>query len=255
MLAKHLFRNAKRRVILALAGLCLATGLPGAAQAATYLLTFTGIVSTSGAFTDGAGIFGQAGADLAGLGYTQVFTINIPTPGAGIYTGFDGLPAGIEGNYEASPVIGSLTVNAITYAFPQVVTGNYARHVEGAPFGDFRYDVLRGRVGGQGNNALFGGLFAETGGPGSFFQSGDFVKPLDFDIANGQSGNGFFAFFGANGLGSGPTTNLSLEASHVTFAAQAVPEPATWAMFIGGFGLVGGTLRRRQRVPAGAAAG
>ncbi|MDO6416354.1 PEPxxWA-CTERM sorting domain-containing protein [Sphingomonas sp. BIUV-7] len=30
-------------------------------------------------------------------------------------------------------------------------------------------------------------------------------------------------------------------------APAAVPEPATWGMFIGGFGLVGGSLRRRQR--------
>ena len=30
-------------------------------------------------------------------------------------------------------------------------------------------------------------------------------------------------------------------------AAAAVPEPATWAMFISGFGLVGGVMRRRQR--------
>jgi len=29
---------------------------------------------------------------------------------------------------------------------------------------------------------------------------------------------------------------------------SAVPEPATWAMFIGGFGLIGGAMRRRQRV-------
>jgi hypothetical protein len=29
---------------------------------------------------------------------------------------------------------------------------------------------------------------------------------------------------------------------------SAVPEPATWAMFIGGFGLVGAAMRRRQRV-------
>jgi hypothetical protein len=34
----------------------------------------------------------------------------------------------------------------------------------------------------------------------------------------------------------------------VTIAlAGAVPEPATWAMMIGGFGLVGGALRRRAR--------
>ena len=28
----------------------------------------------------------------------------------------------------------------------------------------------------------------------------------------------------------------------------SVPEPATWAMFIGGFGLIGGAMRRRQKV-------
>ncbi|WP_253717400.1 PEPxxWA-CTERM sorting domain-containing protein [Sphingomonas sp. AP4-R1] len=28
----------------------------------------------------------------------------------------------------------------------------------------------------------------------------------------------------------------------------AAPEPATWAMFIGGFGLIGGAMRRRRRV-------
>jgi hypothetical protein len=26
-----------------------------------------------------------------------------------------------------------------------------------------------------------------------------------------------------------------------------VPEPATWAMMVGGFGLIGGAMRRRQR--------
>ena len=30
-------------------------------------------------------------------------------------------------------------------------------------------------------------------------------------------------------------------------ATPAVPEPATWAMMVGGFGLVGGALRRRRR--------
>jgi hypothetical protein len=31
-------------------------------------------------------------------------------------------------------------------------------------------------------------------------------------------------------------------------SASAVPEPATWAMFIGGFGLIGGAMRSRKRV-------
>ncbi|MDO6413143.1 PEPxxWA-CTERM sorting domain-containing protein [Sphingomonas sp. BIUV-7] len=43
--------------------------------------------------------------------------------------------------------------------------------------------------------------------------------------------------------GNGDTVSL-----HVGQAAPAaVPEPASWAMFIGGFGLIGGAMRRRQR--------
>ena len=36
----------------------------------------------------------------------------------------------------------------------------------------------------------------------------------------------------------------------VTAAAGVVPEPASWAMMIGGFGLVGGAVRSRRRVAA-----
>lgn len=36
------------------------------------------------------------------------------------------------------------------------------------------------------------------------------------------------------------------ELSFTPDAAAAVPEPATWAMMIGGFGLVGGAMRRRR---------
>jgi hypothetical protein len=33
-------------------------------------------------------------------------------------------------------------------------------------------------------------------------------------------------------------------------AAVGVPEPASWAMLIAGFGLVGGTMRRQRKVAA-----
>lgn len=32
------------------------------------------------------------------------------------------------------------------------------------------------------------------------------------------------------------------------FAAAAVPEPAAWAMMIGGFGMIGGALRRQKKI-------
>jgi hypothetical protein len=64
----------------------------------------------------------------------------------------------------------------------------------------------------------------------------------------------FGALFGANagpnfitGLDFGTVTvNLPT----VTFATGAVPEPATWMTLILGFGLLGGTLRRRRTVAA-----
>lgn len=60
-----------------------------------------------------------------------------------------------------------------------------------------------------------------------------------------------------------PITNFSIALStlfpnnpgwsHITFfdtGAPAVPEPATWAMLIGGFGAMGFALRRRPKVAA-----
>lgn len=47
----------------------------------------------------------------------------------------------------------------------------------------------------------------------------------------------------ANGSASGLGTPTNV---------TAVPEPATWAMMVAGFGLVGGTLRRRERRPRAA---
>ena len=62
-----------------------------------------------------------------------------------------------------------------------------------------------------------------------------------------------------NYIATGPTTAISFTISSSTmigfndplidgviFAAAGVPEPASWAMMIGGFGLVGAAMRRRK---------
>ena len=43
-----------------------------------------------------------------------------------------------------------------------------------------------------------------------------------------------------------PNSNTWTFVSEISFFGTAVPEPATWAMMIGGFGLVGATMRRRR---------
>lgn len=49
-------------------------------------------------------------------------------------------------------------------------------------------------------------------------------------------------------LVNGDTGNLNSWTLNLTTTVSAVPEPATWAMMIGGFGMVGGSMRRRQSV-------
>ena len=66
------------------------------------------------------------------------------------------------------------------------------------------------------------------------------------------SGVGAISFAGLNLTGGSHTLELDQQSgawefvSEVTFEGGAVPEPATWAMLISGFGLAGAVLRRRR---------
>ena len=76
-----------------------------------------------------------------------------------------------------------------------------------------------------------------------FFSSGTNVS--GFSIGAGSS-------FGAGYTGYADYLRVATNAGSTTFnfelaaATAAVPEPATWAMMIAGFGLVGGAMRRRS---------
>ena len=73
---------------------------------------------------------------------------------------------------------------------------------------------------------------------------------VGFDISGGTN-QGFFtindAFYRVNQLSGAGTFVGNLGAEGITgITAGTVPEPASWAMMIGGFGLVGGAMRRRE---------
>ncbi|RAK63797.1 hypothetical protein DJ019_16005 [Phenylobacterium kunshanense] len=66
---------------------------------------------------------------------------------------------------------------------------------------------------------------------------------MTISVNGGQFNEGFF------GVHEGKRHGLKVSATFdwdndPTFAA--VPEPATWALIIGGFGMAGATLRRRR---------
>jgi hypothetical protein len=58
---------------------------------------------------------------------------------------------------------------------------------------------------------------------------------------------------GLDALGGSPGFDVA-NVQALAFVPPSVPEPATWAMFIGGFGLMGAAMRRRRPV-CGAFAG
>lgn len=69
-----------------------------------------------------------------------------------------------------------------------------------------------------------------------------FPGPVDFTPANGAQITGTYL---TNGTQGGSVLGA------ITFATAAVPEPATWAMMIMGFGVVGASMRRRAKVATG----
>ena len=74
---------------------------------------------------------------------------------------------------------------------------------------------------------------------GALYSSGAYVSA--FGVGNGGgAGNDFHA------LADNVTLTTRAGSLGYDFQQSAVPEPATWAMMVAGFGLVGGAIRRRK---------
>lgn len=82
--------------------------------------------------------------------------------------------------------------------------------------------------------------FSSTASPNGFVSMGD-NGVLSFSLTSLLSGTGLYLYIGEVG------DNGEVAGSNITVSRSAVPEPATWAMLILGFGAVGGALRRRAR--------
>lgn len=90
----------------------------------------------------------------------------------------------------------------------------------------------------------------------------DFLSRGSFDIDSASGGNSAFAYSGntlysinlAAGVVNNRATSLGTTSGPLFALTAAIPEPATWALMIMGFGLVGGAMRRRLRQRRGALA-
>jgi len=224
------------------------------ASAASYLITYTGTVSSGYDQTD---VFGLGGTDLTGQAFKAVYTLTDPTPGAYVYNdGFAGYTYGGT-DYGAgipSPLSAKITINGITKAISGDQEG-FAYQVDGLLTSSgydqvyhFAYDYLYGGSR-QTQDYLYNSVYSYVN---NIVDTSNYTTPLDYSAQAGDSNNyGYFQFYDYNYVtgiydqyASGSLTNERVTINLVS----GVPEPATWAMMLTGFGLVGGAMRRKARM-------
>lgn len=215
-------------------------------EAANYLITYEGTVSTG---TDTVGVFGAPGA-LDGRAFTAVFTLTAPLAGASSYD--DGTVASIGGGSvlgRPSPVSATLTMGGATWAF----IGDFYSYAE--QFNEFfdqdrLHHYARRFDGGTNGNDDGLELFISSLS-NNIVDTTDYTTPLSYAVQQGDTALGKFQIQDRIGTPETivPYAEGNLTPTRVTIAAfRAVPEPAAWATMVLGFGLVGGTIRRRQKV-------
>ncbi len=238
-------------------------------SAAPATITSTRVISG----TIGSAILGidfrPATGELFALGgNSQLYTINT---GTGTATAVGGPIAGLSGsnfgfdfnptvdrirlvsdagqNLRLNPATGAIaaTDTAYTYAgggTPTITAVGYTNSVAGATsttlYGiDYTLNTL----------ALIG---SPNGGAVTTVGALGFDVDADASLDITPDGQAFlssgFDFYRVN-LTTGSATLLGRTDGlrNIAVAGAAVPEPASWAMMIAGFGLIGGTMRRRGR--------
>jgi hypothetical protein len=219
------------------AGLSL---LAADASAAVIQLTATGTVSSG---YDQTGMFGPAGSDLAGAIFSLVSTYDTSLGLVVIQPNSQAVVAG-PGFTGAPPYMGSavLTVNGVSVNVTSTQSGFLAENVTGVSsfYGD---DAVVDNI------ETFGGVRAGI----------SFATPHVLDLYSGVHGvcGGGDTCTGGFGFGQGsfvqPYTQfydnhgLFTVSTFDIVVSGAVPEPATWAMMILGFGMAGASLRGRRR--------
>jgi PEP-CTERM motif len=235
----------------------LAMGMASSAQAAQYLITYRGIVASG---SDIDGVFGSV-RSLVGLAFTAAYTLNDPSTGA--FQTNDGVTdfrSGGSAVGRASPIeSASLTIAGITqnlgpafYSVADLVRTNNLGDGVGDDFigitypfsSAMRLNGVRLTVGNRDQS--------RRGGNAQFLSSLSYVNPVNYALNPDMiAGDGDFDFrtnFGnitfTHAIGSLQITSFSIGPVPLT---NAVPEPASWAMMIAGFGFVGGALRSKRR--------
>ncbi len=183
--------------------------------------------------------FESCGTVTQSLGTDVSLSAANPGPCASIVPGITFSPDAGNDLYIAGPGQSANTTTALGVDYP---SGGHDNISFSSPETIFSADF----------NQNFGGG-TQSGSPAAFtidtFFGGNLIGSYNFDVASGSSTNfGFvsspFDFLQVSQVGTGFAV-----IDNVTFGtSSAVPEPATWAMMLVGFGMVGFAMRKRSNV-------
>lgn len=204
-----------------------------AASSANGQIVNLSVTGTVGFGLDSLGLFGPAGRSLRGSSYRMDFAYDISNA---FDFGQSQQASGGTSFNRPSPIRrGDVTIDGITVSAIDAFSAVYIRSISPSSS-----QLSFGSNGPNGvNTAQFSWSRADQAIPVAL--GAPISRSLD------SSDTIFSAFQRANQQLT-VFTYLQLQPTAIAVSvANAVPEPATWALMIGGFGLAGGALRRSQR--------
>ena len=238
----------------------IALAITGPSSAAAVIYTYRGTIS--GVFDWDGTAFG--GAIAPGDAFTAVFTRE-DKPGATQF--YNGPPYGasyISGEGIDNPVSGKLTVGSLSFDIGQVKSPDFSQgmqyqdHISDHTYEGFKFQTYDSSD--YDNGVIKGGnyhyLYVEAESRGSnWLKSSDYHDLGSLSVAK----NPGFVWIGQYYFGELAyeisTGNVTVNRQGIldfslTSLTVGVPEPTTWALMIGGFGIAGAMLRRRRGAPA-----
>jgi hypothetical protein len=242
------FRPAHASCLLGIAGAMLLV-TPHSADASTVTTTYTGFVQLG---TDPNGFFGTAGADLTGDPFEAVYTIDTTVGNQALSAGNYSTVFGGACCVPVTPVVVSavLTINGHSFDIGGAWSGAaFASALGYSPFAEIThsstdFETLTDGRGSYTIVSILDDLATSLTNPlmGWDYRN-TFVLPNSDDI----SSSGFFEFDVTDGGGFGrPITTRLIFTGKFAVVPVGIPEPATWAMLIAGFGALGELMRRRR---------